>query len=198
MVTGRFFEKTFHAETMINGVLAGLVTVTAGCNVFSPNAAAIVGIIGGVVCMGSCVVIERKFKLDDAIGAVSVHGVCGSLGALLIPFFAASEKMLAGGMFTQAGSQLIGVSVCFALAFGGGYIVLKLISVTIGVRVSEEAEINGLNRSEHDSTMGSYDIQNALLKIAKGEADLSTRLDEKTGDESADIAKLINSFLVRF
>ncbi len=198
MVAGRFFDKTFHAETMINGVLAGLVTVTAGCNVFTPNDAAVVGIIGGIVCMGSCIVIERSFKLDDAIGAVSVHGVCGALGALLIPFFAASEKLLAGGMFAQVGVQLLGVGVCFTLAFGGGYMVLKLIGATIGVRVSEEAEINGLNRSEHNTTMGSYDIQNALLKIAQGEADLSTRLDEKTGDESADIAKLINPFLERF
>ncbi len=198
MLVGRYHEKYYHPETMINGVLSGLVAVTAGCNVFSPNAAAFIGGLAGIIFIFASEIIEKKFKLDDAVGAVSVHGVCGALGALMIPILAPTEKLANGDWLSQLGVQAFGVFVCFVWAFGVGYIILRLISRFIGLRVSEEDELKGLNRSEHHATMGNYEIQKALLKIATGEADLSTRLDEKTGDEAADLAKLINPFLERF
>ncbi len=135
----------------LNGALAGLVGITAGCASTTPVGALIIGSICGIVVVYSVLFFD-KIKIDDPVGAISVHGVCGMVGTLLLGFLDSGN-----GVFYAEGSdgwsflgvQALGiVSVC-AWAFFSMFILMILIKKTIGVRVSEEAEVVGLDYSEH-------------------------------------------------
>lgn len=134
----------------LNGALAGLVGVTAGCSVVSPGGAAIIGIFSGLCVIFSIELLDKKLKIDDPVGAVSVHGICGALGTLLVGVFATDGGLLYGGGFTQIAIQAIGVLSIAAWAIGSSFIVLMILKKTIGLRVSKEEEIDGLDIHEHD------------------------------------------------
>ena len=137
----------------LNGALAGLVSITAGCAAVSPAGALIIGIIGGAVVVFSIDFIDKKLKVDDPVGAVSVHGVCGALGTLLVGVFATDGGLLYGGGFAQLGVQAIGVLAIGAWAAGTAFIVLFTLKKTIGLRVSKEEEVDGLDIHEHKSNV---------------------------------------------
>ncbi len=126
-----------------NGALAGLVGITAGCANVSPASAVIIGFIAGILVL-FLVLFFDKLKIDDPVGAISVHGVCGAWGTLAAGLFNS-----AGFSLHTVGVQLIGIGVCFAWAFVAGLVVFKLIDLTIGMRVSAEEELAGLDFSEH-------------------------------------------------
>lgn len=126
----------------LNGALAGLVAITAGCDIMSPMMAALTGLIGGVLVVFSCLFIE-KMGIDDPVGAVSVHGVCGAWGTIAVGLFSSAASM------SQLGIQAIGVGAAFLWAFPVSFIIFTVISKTIGLRVSEEDEVVGLDVSEH-------------------------------------------------
>ena len=133
----------------LNGALAGLVTITAGCSSVSGASAAIMGFIGGVVVVISISIIDEKLKIDDPVGAVSVHGVCGTLGTILVGIFATDKGLINGGGLKLLGTQTIG-----ALSYAGwsvimATIVFTILKKTIGLRVSEREEIEGLDKHEH-------------------------------------------------
>ena len=129
---------------VLNGSLAGLVGITAGADVVSPISAIIIGFIAGIIVVLSVLQLD-KLKLDDPVGAVSVHLVCGIWGTLAVGIFSADKSFA---------TQLIGVLgygvTCFVLAL----IIFQIINAIIGVRVSEQEEIKGLDLSEHE--MESY------------------------------------------
>lgn len=134
----------------LNGALAGLVSVTAGCAIVSPGGSVIIGIICGIAVIFAIELIDKKLKVDDPVGAVAVHGVCGVLGTLLVGIFATEGGLLYGGGFSLLGIQAIGVlSVC-AWALGSSFLVLLIIKKTIGLRVTKEEEIDGLDIHEHN------------------------------------------------
>ncbi|MDO3694496.1 ammonium transporter [Wenyingzhuangia sp. chi5] len=133
----------------LNGALAGLVCITAGCAAVTPGSATIMGLIAGVVVVMSITFIDEKLKVDDPVGAVSVHGVCGALGTLLIGVFAIDGGLINGGGFALLGVQATGVLAYGAWAIVCSYIVFKILKVTIGLRVSEKEEIEGLDKAEH-------------------------------------------------
>ena len=137
----------------LNGALAGLVAITAGCAVVSPMGAAIIGLIAGVVIVFSIEFIDKKLKIDDPVGAVSVHGVCGALGTLLVGVFATDGGLLYGGGFHQLGVQAIGVLAIGAWAIATSFIVLYILKKTIGLRVSKEEEVDGLDIHEHKANV---------------------------------------------
>ena len=137
----------------LNGALAGLVAITAGCAAVSPLGAFIIGIIGGVVVVFSIDTIDKKFKIDDPVGAISVHGVCGAIGTLLVGVFAIDGGLLYGGGFAQLGVQAIGVISIGAWALGASFIVLFILKKTVGLRVSKEEEIDGLDIHEHKANV---------------------------------------------
>ncbi|NQV77054.1 MAG: ammonium transporter [Lutibacter sp.] len=137
----------------LNGALAGLVAITAGCAVVSPMGAAIIGLIAGVVIVFSIEFIDKKLKVDDPVGAVSVHGVCGALGTLLVGVFATDGGLLYGGGFHQLGVQAIGVLAIGAWAIATSFIVLYILKKTIGLRVSKEEEVDGLDIHEHKANV---------------------------------------------
>ncbi|MGO4770628.1 ammonium transporter [Flavobacterium sp. W22_SRS_FK3] len=135
----------------LNGVLAGLVGVTAGCAAVSPVGALLIGIICGVAVVFSIEFIDKKLKIDDPVGAVSVHGVCGALGTLLVGVFATDGGLMYGGGFEKLGVQAIGVFSIGAWAIGASFIVIFILKKTMGIRVTKEEEIDGLDIHEHGS-----------------------------------------------
>ncbi|MCA8987240.1 MAG: ammonium transporter [Planctomycetaceae bacterium] len=138
----------------LNGALAGLVSITAPCYNVGPLPALIIGLIGGVVCVFSVLFFD-KIRIDDPVGAISVHGVCGAWGTIACGLFAqdiyggGGDGLFYGGGAGQLITQLIGIGAFFAWAFGTSLIIFLLIKVTIGLRVSEEEELRGLDICEH-------------------------------------------------
>lgn len=133
----------------LNGILAGLVGVTAGCDLVSPLGAAIIGLICGVVMIYSVEIIDHKLKIDDPVGASSVHGVCGSLGTILTGFLAVDNGVLYGGGFGFLGAQIFGVLVVGAWAAFMGWLIFTLLDKLFGLRVNKRVEEEGLDIYEH-------------------------------------------------
>ncbi len=133
----------------LNGALAGLVGITAGCYSVSPMGSLAIGFVAGVLVVLSVLFIDHKLKVDDPVGAVSVHGVCGAWGTLAVGLFALDGGVFYGGGFRLLGVQALGVVTAFAWAFGLGMILFYTIKKTMGIRVSEEEEIRGLDIGEH-------------------------------------------------
>lgn len=133
----------------LNGALAGLVAITAGCDVVSPGGAAIIGILAGTLLVFAVEFIDKVLKIDDPVGAISVHGLNGALGTIMVGFFDTSNGLFYGGGAAQLGSQLIGVLAIAAWALGLGFIVFLSLKKTIGVRVSKRIEEEGLDIYEH-------------------------------------------------
>lgn len=133
----------------LNGALAGLVAITAGCAAVDPVGSVIIGAIAGFVVVLSVEILDHKIKIDDPVGAVSVHGVCGALGTLLVGFFAVDGGVFYGGGFAQLGIQAIGVVAVAAWTMATAFILFKVLDSTIGLRVSAEEELEGLDLHEH-------------------------------------------------
>ena len=136
-----------------NAALAGLVGITAGCDAVSPVGAAVMGLIFGIVIVLAVEFFDKKAKIDDPVGAISVHGVCGALGTLLTGLFAtgvSTEKgLLYGGGFHFLGVQSLGVITVAAYVAAIITAVFLLLKHTIGLRASAEEELAGLDISEH-------------------------------------------------
>jgi Amt family ammonium transporter len=140
----------------INGALAGLVGITAGCAFVSPSSALVIGgIAGGMVVFG--VLFFDKLKLDDPVGALAVHGLGGIFGTLAVGLFAQDSIMpgtTGDGLFFGGGTGLLidqatGVLAVGAFVFVASMAIWLAIKATIGVRVSEEEELEGLDIGEH-------------------------------------------------
>ena len=133
----------------LNGVLAGLVGITAGCDVVSPAGAALTGAICGVVMIFSVDFIDKILKIDDPVGASSVHGVCGFLGTILTGLFSTSEGLFYGYGFGFLGAQIFGALVVGVWAAGMGFIIFKALEKIHGLRVPARIEEEGLDIYEH-------------------------------------------------
>lgn len=140
----------------LNGVLAGLVGITAGCDAVSTAGAALIGIICGAVMVFAVSFFDSVAKVDDPVGAISVHGVCGSLGTILTGIFALDGGLLYGGGLHMLGVQLLGAAVYAAWAILCGLILFYVLRRTIGLRVDRRVEEDGLDYYEHGET--SYNI----------------------------------------
>ena len=134
----------------LNGALAGLVGITAGCANVNNLGAVLIGLVSGVLVVYSINFIEKK-GFDDAVGAISVHGVCGAWGVLAVAIFDTSDGLINGGssLFVP---QIIGMLAIAAWAYVTSFIVLKAIDSVVGLRVTPEEEIAGLDASEHGTT----------------------------------------------
>jgi Amt family ammonium transporter len=138
----------------LNGALAGLVAITAGCYEVSPVGALIIGLLAGVLVIISIEFIDQVLKIDDPVGASSVHGVCGVFGTIAVGFFAAPGYGDNAGIFYGGGTeilvtQIIGAAAVFAWAFGAGLALFTILKLTVGVRVTQEEELKGLDITEH-------------------------------------------------
>jgi Amt family ammonium transporter len=133
---------------LLNGALAGLVAITAGCNAVSAAGAVAIGLIAGLIVVPSIMMLERM-RIDDPVGAVSVHLVNGAFGTLAVGLFALEGGLLYGGGWSQLGKQAIGVLAIGALVAPTTLIAWTALKYTLGVRVSEEEEVEGLDVGEH-------------------------------------------------
>ena len=133
----------------LNGILAGLVGVTAGCDLVSPMGSALIGAICGTVMIFAVEFIEHRLKIDDPVGASSVHGVCGSLGTILTGLFAVEGGTFYGGGFGFLGAQIFGVIIVGGWAALMGYIIFKVLDKVHGLRVPARIEEEGLDIYEH-------------------------------------------------
>ncbi|WP_304944391.1 ammonium transporter [Vallitalea guaymasensis] len=141
--------KNPDAPLTLNGALAGLVGITAGANEISYVGAVIVGLLSGIIMILSVEFVDSKLKIDDPVGAISVHGVCGTFGTLAIGIFSTNGGLLYGGGLKVLSSQLIGVMVCGITAITLAFVTFWLIRFFVGLRVREQTEINGLDNIEH-------------------------------------------------
>lgn len=133
----------------LNGALAGLVAITAGCDVVTPLGSIIMGLIAGVILVLSVELFDKVLRVDDPVGAISVHGINGALGTILVGFFAADGGIFYGGGANLLVSQLIGVVAVAAWALGLGFALFLGLKHTIGLRVTPREEQLGLDISEH-------------------------------------------------
>ena len=149
MFASWFFGRKPDVAMALNGVLAGLVAITAGCDCVTIWGAIIIGGLAGVLVYVSVIFIDTVLKIDDPVGAVSVHAVCGAFGTLALAFVHKDIGTDGYSVISQFLIQLKGVGAMFVWAFGCGMIVFNVIKYTIGLRVSEEDELRGLDISEH-------------------------------------------------
>ncbi len=158
MIVSWVVGKKPDASMSLNGALAGLVAITAPCYTVTPVGAIIIGAIAGALVYFSVIFIDNVLKVDDPVGAVSVHGVCGAFGTLSCGLFNAEQVLgigdtngglFYGGGFAQLGTQLTGIGAAFAWAFGLGFLMFTVIKVTVGLRADKDEEIKGLDIGEH-------------------------------------------------
>jgi Amt family ammonium transporter len=147
----------------ISGAVAGLVAITPAAGFVSPMPALLIGLMAGVFCYWMVAKVKAKFGYDDSLDAFGVHGAGGTLGALLTGVLASSAvnpifkdaqgNTLASGVLEgnahQLLNQLVGVAIAWGLAIVGTLIILKVVDITIGLRISEAEEVQGLDLSQH-------------------------------------------------
>ena len=129
---------------VINGILAGLVSITAGCNVVGPLSAIFIGLIAGVL-VDIAVLFFDKMKVDDPVGAIAVHGINGLFGTLAVGFFALDGGLFYGGGVSLLVTQTIGVLAIGMFSFFITLIVMKLLSLTFGIRITDQEEESGID-----------------------------------------------------
>jgi len=165
-ISWAMFKKPDPSITL-NGALAGLVSITAGCDIMSPGFAALTGAIGGVLVVLAVLFFDR-IRIDDPVGAISVHGVCGAWGTLAIGLWGNEVGLFFGFGAEQLGIQALGVGAGFAWAFTASLIIFLAIKYTIGLRVSQEEEIQGLDINEHG--MYAYPVPLVVDPVVSGAA----------------------------
>jgi Amt family ammonium transporter len=146
MFTSWIMFKKPEMSMTLNGALAGLVAITSPCATVSPLSAVIIGAAAGVIVVFAVLFFDR-IKVDDPVGAISVHGVNGAWGTLAAGIF-----NMGGTSLKIIGVQLLGIGACFVWTFGTAFILFKVIDMVIGLRVSPEEEREGLDFSEHGGT----------------------------------------------
>lgn len=149
---------------IINGILAGLVGITAGCAGVSYLGAVIIGLIAGVIVVFAVFFFD-SIKVDDPVGAISVHLVCGVWGTLAVGLFALDGGLFYGGGFAQLGAQILGIVAIGAFTVIASGIFWGILKATVGIRVSQEDELMGLDVAEHG--MEAY---SGFVKDASGAA----------------------------
>ena len=170
----------------LNGALAGLVAITAGCDLVSPVGAFFIGLLAGIAVVLSVEFFDKVVKIDDPVGAISVHGVCGALGTLLTGLFATEDGLFYGGGVHFFLVQLLGVVSVIAYVAIVMFIIYKVIDKTIGLRVPAEVEIDGLDIHEHGLT-------SAYSGFAISDAtDLTVEENERLNAERKEYERLVN------
>lgn len=141
------------ASMAINGALGGLVAITAGCAYVEPVSSVAIGTIAGLLIVFAVPFFDR-LKADDPVGAIAVHGVCGTFGTLAVGIFAEKGGLLYGGGLELFGIQALGVFAVSCWGFASTFTLFSILKAAVGIRVSTEEEAEGLDISEHG--MASY------------------------------------------
>ena len=179
----------------LNGSLAGLVAITAGCDMVSPAGAFFIGLIAAFVVVFGIEFIDKVCKIDDPVGAIGVHGMCGAAGTLLTGVFAVDGGLAYGGGFSFLGIQLLGV-VCVILWVSVTMIItFNVLKHTIGLRASEEEETKGLDVTEHNLASSYADFMPMVFmgKAKEGAADAGVSVEKAVPVEHYPSAKPVSA-----
>lgn len=178
----------------LNGALAGLVAITSGCDQVNALGSLVTGFCAGT-CLVLCVeLLDVRCRIDDPVGAVSVHGICGALGVIMTGFFSQEKGLFYTGKADFLGVQLLGACVTAAWAFGVMFAFFQLLKATVGFRVSAEEEERGLDEFEH-ALMNSYEgeiefmaekAEPASAGIMSSEKEWTEKPSENAGEDVAD------------
>ncbi len=182
------------AETLINGSIAGLVSITASCNSVTTPAAMLIGAIGGVTMLLLTDWIEH-WGIDDGVDAVALHGFAGAWGTLAVGLFGNLEILGTGlSRHDQVLVQLLGIGICFVWSFGITYLVLRNLNRIFPLRISLEEEEMGLNVVEHNAKTEVYELFRVMDQQAKTQ-DYSLRVPESPFTEAGKIAYRYNQVM---
>ena len=181
-------------EVLINGSIAGLVSITAACNAVTVREAALIGAMGGAIMLLATYLMERWY-IDDGVDAFAIHGAAGMWGTLAVAWFGDPDIIGTGlGHYSQLGVQLLGIGVAFIWAFGLTYLVLVNTNRIFPLRVSEEEEDLGLNVSEHQAKTEVYALFQVMDEQARTQ-DFSLRVPEDPYTEAGKIAYRYNQVM---
>lgn len=146
----------------LNGALGGLVAITAGCDAVTPGGAVLIGLIAALVIVFGIGFIDKVLKIDDPVGAIGVHGLCGAAGTIMVGLFAVEGGLFYGGGAELLGIQALGVAAVAAWVAIAMFIVFFIIKKTVGLRVSAAEEIAGLDIEEHGLVSSYADFMPAM------------------------------------
>ncbi|SFB42416.1 ammonium transporter, Amt family [Rhizobium sp. NFR07] len=194
-VVGFYQDRVILPEKSNAGMLGGLVAVTAGCQLLDPAGALLIGAIGGSVAIFGNALVERKLKVDDAVGAIGIHAFAGVAGTLLVALLVPVDRLPAGGRLAQLWIQAVGIGINFYWAFGASYLLLRFLDRFFVLRVSARDEEDGLNIAEHATRLGVGHVEDALADLLAGKADLARRLPVIRGDEAERLTGLFNDLM---
>ena len=189
-----YYKGIIEAEALINGSLAGLVAITAGCNVVTTPLAMLIGAIAGIFMLVVTSYLE-KLRIDDGVDAVAIHGFAGAWGTLAVALFGDLELIGTGlSRHQQVLVQLLGIGVCFVWSFGLAFLLLRQINRLYPLRVSLQEEELGLNVSEHQAKTELYEIFRVMDQQAATQ-DFSLRAPEEPFTEVGKIARRYNQVM---
>jgi Amt family ammonium transporter len=139
---------------MVTGTIAGLATITPASGFVGPAGALVIGLIGGGLCYVMVGLVKQRYRIDDSLDVFAVHGVGGAAGTLLTAILADTAFGGVGladgrGVLTQFGVQLLGVIATLAWSVVGSYVVIKIVQAMVGLRVSNDDEVKGLDLAAH-------------------------------------------------
>lgn len=204
MIIGRVTAGLFRPDASINGVLGGLVAITASADVVTSQTAFFIGLSAGIVVHVATWFLESVLKLDDPLGAIPVHGAAGVFGTIAIALFAPEDSLLAGSRGAQLWVQIQGVGLIFVWAFGVAFVAMKVVDKVLvstgpeggrGLRVPELHEREGLNQHEHDAPMGSGILQEAMARVASNASGGLQKLTLDYGDDAYESSVLFNRII---
>ncbi|MDX2101892.1 MAG: ammonium transporter [Alphaproteobacteria bacterium] len=197
MMLGRVLDGYYRPDRVINGLLGGLVAITAGCAVVDTVGAVIIGAVAGIVVPLAQDWLERHLRIDDVVGAVAVHGVGGTLGTLMLAVVMPEAALNGVDRWSQLGVQAVGAVTAFVWTFGCAWLFFACWHKLGGIRVPPEDEMIGLNIAEHRTKLGFDDLNHAFRNLASGTLDLRQRLAAEGGDEAGELGSEVNRFLDR-
>lgn len=139
------------ASLTLNGCLAGLVAITAGTAAVSPVGAVVIGTLAGVLLVLAVSFFDHVARIDDPVGAISVHGMCGMFGTIMVGLFSTTDGLLYGGGWRLLGVQVLGTVSAALFAAAAAFMVFTILKKTVGIRVTKKEEREGLDVGEHGS-----------------------------------------------
>lgn len=167
LIVGWRLTGRAQVHSVLNGALAGLVSITANCHAVSAPAAVVIGVVGGIVMVATDRLLER-LRIDDVVGAIPVHGAAGVWGTIALALFGNPDIINSGlSRPAQVAVQLLGAAVCFAWAFGLASLFIRITGRFMPLRVSVEDEHQGLNITEHAASMEILNLFEAMDEQAR-------------------------------
>ncbi len=194
LLVGWFIWRRAEIRLVINGLLAGLVAITANCHAVTTLAAVIIGAVGGLVMLAADEALER-LRIDDAVGAIPVHLAAGIWGTLAVAIFGVPDLLETGlSRWQQAQVQMLGIGICAAWTFGCTYLIFALVNRIIPLRVVLADEQRGLNISEHGASTELLDLFVAMDEQSRSR-DIRLRVPVEPFTEVGQIAERYNQVM---